>query len=393
MTPAMRNPLRNQVVVAGVGYSPAGKSLGRSELDLALEAGRNALADAGLRPDDVDGLSTYPDRSGANTFAGPAIMDIQRGLGLHNLRYWSGSAGNGAAQFAGVTAAAYTILGGGADVVLCSRTVIAQPRVKTAASRTESLAWLSSAYVAPFGMGGSAPKWALQATRFLHDTGQDEEALAAIVLNNRAMAQRNPRAAWYGKPLTKDEYYDAPLIASPLRIVDCDMPIDAACMVVLARADRVADLAHPPAYIEAVSHTPGPELDDHLMDDLQNVSYYVGKELWQKTDLTPADVDVAELYDGFSFQTLQWLEHLGLAPRGESGAMAAAGHFALDGPLPLCTDGGQLGVGRYHGLEKLAEAARQLWGDAQGRQVPGVEVALAGSGGGPRGTAVLLTKG
>jgi acetyl-CoA acetyltransferase len=388
-----RNPLRNQVVVAGVGFSPAGKHLGRGELDLTLEAARNAFADTGFTPSDIDGICSYPDRSGSANFSGPSMVSVQRGLGLHNLRYWQGGAGNGSAQLSCVVSGAYSILAGGADVVLCYRTVIAQPRVKTAAGRAGSEAWLESAFTAPYGVAGSAPKWALMAQRFLHDTGQDEEDLAAIVLNNRAMAQNNPRAAWYGKPLTRDEYFDASLVSSPLRILDCDMPIDASCVIILARADRAPDLVHEPAYIEAIAHAPGPELDDHLTPGLRNVSSYLAQDLWAKTDLTVADVDVAELYDGFSFQTLQWLEDIGFAGRGEAGAMAAAGRFSMTGELPICTDGGQLGVGRYHGLDKLGEAAMQIWGGAALRQVPDVSVAFAGAGGGPRGTGILLTKG
>jgi acetyl-CoA acetyltransferase len=389
MRAARRNPLRNQVVIAGVGYSPVGKSLGRSELDLALEAGRNALTDAGLRADDVDGLATYPDREAGDTFSGPAIRDIQRGLGLHNLRYWGGNAHNVPAQLSVVAHSAAMIAAGAADVVLCSRTVIAQPRQKIAATRTESLAWLSNAFAGPYGLASGSPKWALAAQRFLYQTGQGPEALAAIVLNNRAMAQLNPRAAWYGSPLTMDDYDNAPMISTPLRILDCDMPIDGSCMVVLASADRAGDFPHKTVHIEAIAQAPGPVLDDHLMDG--SVSRYVSQDLWQKTDLTVEDVDVAQIYDGFSYQALQWLEDLGFASTGESGAMVADGHFGLDGKVPICTDGGQLGVGRYHGLDKVAEAALQLWGAAGQRQVQNSQVALACAGAGAGGTAILMT--
>jgi acetyl-CoA acetyltransferase len=126
---------------------------------------------------------------------------------------------------------------------------------------------------------------------------------------------------------------------------------------------------------------------------MRNVSHWLAPELWAKTDLTAADVDVAQVYDGFSFQALQWLEDMGFAPPGESGARVAAGEFTFGGRLPVCTDGGQLGVGRYHGLEKLAEAARQLWGGAGGGQVDGAEVSFVGTGGAYRGAAMLLTAG
>jgi acetyl-CoA acetyltransferase len=170
------------------------------------------------------------------------------------------------------------------------------------------------------------------------------------------------------------------------------MPVDAAVAVILARADRAGDLRHSVARIEAMSCAPGPALEHDLMDFGRQSSYYIGRELWTKTDLTPSDVDLVELYDGFSFQPLHWLEDLGFCGRGDAGPMIAEGRCRVGGELPVCTDGGQLGVGRYHGLEKLAQAARQLWGGADAMQVDGAEVSLACAGGGPRGAAMLLTK-
>lgn len=390
---ANSNPLKNQVIVAGVGYSPIGRRLPQGELELTLIAARAALADAGLTTDDVDGLVSYPDRAGNATFAGPSVTDVQRGLGLDHLRWWQGSAANGVAQLAAPISAAYAIHSGAADVAICFRTVKAQRRVDNAAKRVLSPSWLESQYYAPYAIAGSAPRWALVAQRFLHETGQGAHALAAVVVNNRNHALRNPRAIWHDDPMTLDRYFDSPLVADPLRVVDCDIFVDASVAVVLARADRAADLAHRPAYIEAIAHSPGPTLDDHQIPGLRNVSHWVGPELWAKTDLRPGDVDVAQVYDGFSFQALQWLEDLGFAPKGESGARVAAGEFTFGGRLPICTDGGQLGVGRYHGVEKLAEAARQLWGGAGGGQVEAPEVSFVGAGGGARGAAMLLTTG
>ncbi|MBV9661987.1 MAG: thiolase family protein [Acidimicrobiales bacterium] len=233
------------------------------------------------------------------------------------------------------------------------------------------------------------------AQRFLHETGQDSDALAAVVLNNRAHAQLNPRAAWYGKPLDIDGYYASPMISTPLRIVDCDMPIDASVALVLTSAERAADLKHRPAVIEAAALSPGTQVEHELAAPslTQDLSYHNGKLIWEKTGLSPADVDVAELYDGFSFQTLMWTEGLGLCGRGESGALFASGDTRVGGRLPICTDGGQLGVGRYHGLEKVAQATRQLSGRAGDAQVAGAEVALVAIGSGSRGGAILLTRG
>jgi acetyl-CoA acetyltransferase len=388
------NTLRGKVVVAGVGYSELGKDTGRSEASLTVESVTAALQDAGMTAADVDGLTPWPARQGADTFSGPPLSLIQRSFGM-NLRYWH-SGGDGAAQLSGLIDGALAIACGLASVVVTWRTVIAQPRAKKVAARPVNVeAWHESGFLAPYGVAAMAPKWALLGGRFLYETGQDSEALASVVLNNRAHAQLNPRAAWYGKPLDRDGYFASPVISTPLRIVDCDMPIDASVAIVLASADRAGDLAHRPALIEAVTGTPGttPEPELAAPELTQDTSYYNGKALWGMTDLRPTDVDVAELYDGFSFQTLMWTEGLGFCGRGESGAMFAEGRTRVGGQLPVCTDGGQLGVGRYHGLEKVAQASRQLWGSAGQAQVEGAEVAVAAVGSGSRGGAILLTKG
>jgi len=379
---------RGRVVIAGVGYSDLGKDTGRSEASLTIDAVRAALDDAGLTAADVDGLSPWPSRQGADTFSGPPLSLIQRSLGLQ-LRYWQ-AGGEGAAQLSGVINGAQAIAAGAADVVVTWRTVIAQPRAKKVAARPVNVeTWHENGFLAPHGVAAMSPKWALLAARFLYETGQTPDDLAAVVLNNRANAQRNPRAAWYGTPLTLDDYYASRIISTPLRIVDCDMPIDASVAIVLARADRAGDLRHAPAHIEATAGTPGPQTEPELAsaDLVRDTSWHNGQLLWKLTDLRPGDVDVAELYDGFSFQTLMWLEGLGFCGRGESGAMVREG-----GGVALCTDGGQLGVGRYHGLEKVAQAARQLWGDAGDMQVEGAEVAVAAVGSGSRGGAILLTR-
>lgn len=386
--------LQGNVVVAGVGYSELGKDTGRSEGSLTVDAIRAALDDAGIPPAEVDGLTPWPARQGADTFSGPALGLIQRTFGM-NLRYWQ-AGGDGSAQFSGLTTGAMAVACGLARVVVTWRTVLAQPRAKKISARPANVeAWQDSAFVAPYGVGAMSPKWALLGQRFLYETGQDSDALAAVVLSNRANAQLNPRAAWYGKPLDLDGYYASPMISTPLRIVDCDMPVDASVAVVLTSVGRAADLRHRPAVIEALTGSPGTQVDHELAAPVltQDTSYHNGELLWENTELGPSDVDVAELYDGFSFQTLMWAEGLGLCERGGSGAMFQSGETRVGGRTPMCTDGGQLGVGRYHGLEKVAQASRQLWGDAGATQVVGAEVALAAVGSGARGGAILLTKG
>jgi acetyl-CoA acetyltransferase len=245
----------------------------------------------------------------------------------------------------------------------------------------------------PYGVPAGAPRFAMMAQRYLHHYGLTDDALARLVLTCRAHAQLNPRAVWYGMPLTRADYDASDIVASPLRVLDCDFPVDGAVAVVLAAADRAPDLRSRPVYIEACAHSNASDTEwEQWPDYVHPVSSYIADQLWRSTSLTADDVDVAEVYDGFSFIALQWLEDLGFCEPGGAGAWLAAGNGALGGKLPVCTDGGQLGGGRLHGMGKLAEAVQQLRGECGDRQVDGAEVAVAAVGTSPFGAAILLTQ-
>ena len=174
---------------------------------------------------------------------------------------------------------------------------------------------------------------------------------------------------------------ESALAASPLRILDCDMPVDGAVAVVLTRADRAGALRSKPVRIESLGHATGSTLDTEYWPDMTTMaSRWAADEMWAGTDLGPADVDVAQLYDGFSSMTLCWLEDLGFVKKGEAGPWFAEGR-------------GRLGGGRLHGFGKLAEAVKQLRGECGERQVEGAEVALACVGGGAIASAMLLVAG
>jgi acetyl-CoA acetyltransferase len=185
------------------------------------------------------------------------------------------------------------------------------------------------------------------------------------------------------------------MISTPFGLFDCDAPCDGATAVIVSRADRAADLAKPPVRVEAVGSALHGRPSWDQFDDLTTMAARdAGAMLWTRTDLRPGDVDVAELYDGFSFITLCWLEALGFCGKGESGPFVeGGGRIARDGELPLNTQGGQLSGGRLHGYGYLHEAVLQLRHEAGERQVPGgPEVAVAAAGGGPLAGCLLLTR-
>ncbi len=195
--------------------------------------------------------------------------------------------------------------------------------------------------------------------------------------------------------MSMDDYLAARMISTPLCLFDCDVPCDGGTAVIVSRADTAPDLRKPPIQVEAVGTAIHGRPSWDQWDDLATMACRdAGEMLWKRTDLKPSDVQLAEMYDGFSFITLAWLEAMGFCGKGESGAFIEGGaNIALDGGvLPLNTNGGQLSSGRLHGFGFIHEACVQLWGEAGARQVPGdPEVGVACAGGGPLGGALLLT--
>jgi acetyl-CoA acetyltransferase len=241
----------------------------------------------------------------------------------------------------------------------------------------------------------SAANWvALFAQRHFHEYGTTREQLAQIALNARANAARNPKAI-YREPMTLDDYLSVRMISTPLCLYDCDVPADGGTAVIVSRVDAAGDLRRTPIGVEAVGSALRGRPSWDQFDDLTTMAMRdAGAHLWERTDLKPADVDLALLYDGFSFLTLAWLEALGFCERGEGGPFVEGGkRIALDGELPINTNGGQLSAGRLHGYGFLHEACVQLWGEGGERQVPNdPQVAVAATGGGPIAGCMMLTR-
>jgi acetyl-CoA acetyltransferase len=233
----------------------------------------------------------------------------------------------------------------------------------------------------------------MQATHYLHRYGVDREVLGHIALTARAGAARNPEAL-YREPLTMADYLSAKTITTPFGLYDCDVPCDGAVAVVVSAADTAADRPKPVVRVEAV----GTQVLERLswdQDTLTHLPQSLGPSahVWTRTGLTPDDVDVALLYDGFTFNAVSWLEGLGFCGPGEAAGFVGDGSaIALGGKLPLNPHGGQLSAGRLHGYGFVREAILQLRGEAAARQVDGARVAVVTAGGGvPSGVLLLRT--
>jgi acetyl-CoA acetyltransferase len=357
----------DDVIVSGLGQSAVGRCLDRSPLALTLDAIGAAVADAGLTPGDISGLAAYPGGGSSigAAFAGPPLADVYDALGLR-LDYFMGSY-EGPAQLSPVLNASLAISAGLARHVVVYRTVTEGSARQAARAAGHRPAAGPSPWITAFGEGPAPVGYALLARRHFHEFGTSREQLAQIALTARKHAALNP-AAVLREPLTMDAYLSGRMISDPLSLYDCDVHCDGSTAIVLSAADYAADAPQPPVRVEAFGLAPPVRAQYAQHAELQP-GRQAASQLWNRTDLRPADVDVAALYDGFSILTMLWLEALGFCRPGESGAFVEGGQrIGLGGELPLNTNGGQLSGGRLHGLGFVHEACLQLRGQAGARQ-------------------------
>lgn len=378
--------------ISGVGQSQIGMRLERSPLLLTLDAVNEALSEAGLDISQIDGVSTYPGRSaGMLGFSPIGADELIDALGI-KARWYSGGM-EISSQLGAVVEAAAAVRSGMARHVICYRTVyeaaaLARPDEYPMQRRDRVDNY--SQWLAPFG-AISAVTWTAQyAMRHVKKYGLTREQLAQIALTDRANAALNPRAL-VQEPLTMDEYLGARMISSPLCLYDCDRFSDASTVIIVSAGEALDEVVCQPVRIAATAGS----VDRLSWDQAEWMACYAtGKAIWEQTDYTVDDVDTVQLYDGFSFQALAWLEGLGFCGIGEGGHFIEGGkRIALDGELPLNTFGGQIGAGRLHGFGFAHEAVTQLRGNGGARQIKAQPtVAVATSGGGPLATALLLTR-
>jgi acetyl-CoA acetyltransferase/uncharacterized OB-fold protein len=389
---ASTEKFEDKSAITGIGASRLGRRLMVAPLALTVEACQAAVADAGLTFDDIDGLSTYPSLDVAGMGEG-GVTALEGALGLRPT--WINGGMDTFGPGGSVIAAMMAVATGLARHVLCFRTVWESTfsELLKAGKASPPGGKRTTGWQIPFGATSAAHTLALNAQRHFHRYGTTRETLGWIALNQRANAALNPTAI-YRDPMSMDDYLSARMITTPFGLYDCDVPCDGAVAVIVSAIDTARDLAKPPVLVEAVG-TQIIERTDWDQSTLTHEPQVLGQaaHLWSRTSLRPADVDVAELYDGFSFNCLSWIEALGFCGIGESKSFLDGGtNIARDGVLPLNTHGGQLSHGRTHGMGLIHEAVTQLRGEAGERQVAGARVAVASSGGlTPSGVILLRT--
>ncbi|WP_064446349.1 lipid-transfer protein [Micromonospora sp. NBRC 110037] len=385
--------LSGRTAVVGIGATEFSKNSGRSELQLAVEAVSAALADAGLSPADVDGMTTFTMETN------PENM-VARSLGIPELKFFSRIPYGGGGACAPIQQAAMAVASGLADVVVAYRAFNERsgvrfgqgpPPAKTqATSDNEYRSWVN-----PYGLLTPAQHTAMFARRYMHTYGATSEDYGRVAVLARKHAANNPRAWFYGKPLTLEEHQASRWIAEPLHLFDCCQETDGGQAMVVVSAERAKDLPVTPVYIRGAAQGLGP-------DQYQMVSYYredltripevelCARQLWAQSGLGPADMDAAILYDHFTPYVLNQLEEYGFCGRGEAKDFIADGNLEVTGSLPTNTHGGQIGEAYLHGTNGVAEGVRLVRGTST-NQPDGVRNVLVTAGVGVPTSALILS--
>ncbi|WP_208779273.1 thiolase family protein [Streptomyces griseorubiginosus] len=371
--PAPRGP-----VIAGLGMTDMGKIYGRSPAGFAADAVRRAADDAGLALADLDGLLT------SSGVLGGVGLDLQKDLGLKDLRLLSEVQAYGSTAGAMVQYASMAVRSGLAEAVAC---VFADAPLKEKTSSGAAYARAAGAsgwrgLMAAAGIMGANPLYALAARRHMDTYGTTSEQLAHIAVAQRAWAATNPRAQ-LRDPITVDDHQASRMIAEPFHLLDCCLVTNGGIAVIVTTAERAAHLRRPPVHLLgwAQSH-PGYPMHQGSDFGLVSGAAQAGPAALKMAGVSLGDVDVAELYDCYTFTVLLTLEDYGFCAKGEGGSFAASGALAPGGSLPVNTGGGQLSSYYMWGMTPLSEAVLQARGEAGERQVPRHDVVLVSGNGG-----------
>jgi len=389
--------INGRYAVIGVGMSERSTNSGKTPLKMALEASRAALQEAGLRPTDVDCVLSYHDNDSCSSHW------VATYLGTRPSYYNDISGGGGSTEV--LIAEAIGLLEAGvAKVCLLFRSMNGRSGKRmgggpTAGGGGKAYGSPGAGFLMPYGVSTPGERYGFLAVRHMHETGLKEDALGAVALAANENAQRNPSARFYGRPLTMEGYLAEPYISYPFRRYDYCTETDEANAIVITSRERAKDCKMQPIYIAGVTaHNATRHAHQYALPNILEVGgCFAAPRIFSDTGLKPSDIQVAAIYDCFTWVVLYQLEVYGFVGRGEAGHFASTGKIRLGGSLPINTAGGMLAEGYTHGMNNVIELVRQLRHDYSGteRQVNQCEIGMSTGWGGPTsaGAMILMNQG
>ncbi|MSP05556.1 MAG: transporter [Acetobacteraceae bacterium] len=362
--------LREKVAVSGIGETNYMRGTDRTALSLTMEAALNAIADAGLSPRDIDGIIPYG--------LGAVAEDFVTNFGIEDLRFSATTPMGGASAVASIQCAMVAIHAGLCNHVLLAlgRTGYSGVRIGARVAQMPQFRIMAD-YEMPSGAIAPAQIYAAMARRHMELYGTTSRHLAEIAVTTRRHALMN-RNATMTKPLTVEDHQTSRLISEPFRLYDCSLESDGAAAVVISRSDIARDLAKRPIYVMAAGegHPDSPSAITQRPDLARLGIAKCAARVFGQAGVTRADIDVAQIYDCFTYIVLCQLEDLGFCKKGEGGAFVMDGNIGLSGKLPINTHGGLLSQAHIAGMNHIVELVRQLRGEGGAAQIRGAEIGL-----------------
>jgi acetyl-CoA acetyltransferase len=379
----------HETAIAGLGITEMGKVYGKTSADFAAEAVGLAVRDAGLALTDLDGLLINAGVSGG------LGIDLAARLGLYDLALLSAVNAYGSTASAMVQLASFAIAAGHATTIACvfgdaplRETTRTGEMYSGGSGPRRGLRGLSGVA----GLSGAPSTYALAARRHMHAYGTNEDHFAAVAVSQRDWARDNAHAQMRD-PITVDDHHASRWVAEPLRLLDCCLVSNGGIAVVVTSAERARDLRQPPVYVWGWGQShPGYTMERGCEWGLRTGAVESGRAAYARAGIGPRDIDVASLYDCFTYTVIVSLEDYGFCEKGEGGPFAASGALGRGGSLPTNTGGGQLSSFYMWGMTPLSEGVVQVRGQGGGRQAPKHDLVLVSGNGGTvehHGTLVL----
>ena len=382
--------LRGKIAIAGVGQAGLGQATGFSEMEILVQAAHRAVSDAGLTMQDIDGITT------ASVASTMWVMPVIEHLGIKPTFIDSTMIG-GSSFVAHLMPAIHALESGQCNAVLvCYGSTQRTSTLSRAAIGNMRKQMDPQPYESPYNPLNPLSSYALVAARHMHDYGTTRENLAEVAVAARKWAQLNPEAMMRD-PLSIEDVLNSKMVSDPLTVRDCCLVTDGAGAFVLVRADRAKSLKQKPVYVLGNSTAIWNRQISSMHDLTVTAAQQSGRIAFEMAQVKPSDIDVVELYDAFTINTILFLEDLGFCKKGEGGAFVSGGRIAPGGELPVNTNGGGLSCthpGMY-GIFIMIEAVRQLRGSCDERQVKDAKLAVVHGNGGTlssQSTAILGTE-